>query len=456
MWGFLKGASSDKVKTLFNLVVAGDVSGVAALLEENPKLADAKDSCLAKEVRSGNRPLHVANEDIARLLLDHGARVDSRNDDGATPLHRASSSGEAGLARLLLSRGANVELRNRWGQTPLYIAVLAGNVEIVELLVSNGADIEAKNDLGNTLLHEAASKGYIDRIEVLLDNGADINSRDKNGKTPIHLATMEHHERAVRLLLDRGADVNSRDNTAWTPLHYAVLVKGHYAEIVELLVERGADVDAAHPDGSTPLCTATGNEDLPIMRLLLDHGASVEPINTAVVRDAVDMFTVDRDNTIPLSIYMGTEARELLASYQKRSADLRKLWSILQSDKPTLVFYQRGSPKMEQWQLLPLEPLRSMFISLGVDYLERITLMPVDANQVEDLPTQLGMSSWLTPCFILIQGGKVLGCYGGELEAMQRDEPLRASRESANLEALLRQQLDECAAAFEGRQRSSQ
>jgi ankyrin repeat protein len=47
--------------------------------------------------------------DVARLLIDSGADVDARDEDGRTPLHWAALNKSLDMARLLIERGANTD-----------------------------------------------------------------------------------------------------------------------------------------------------------------------------------------------------------------------------------------------------------------------------------------------------------------------------------------------------------
>ncbi len=62
-------------------------------------------------------PLHVALDmghvDIARLLLKHGADMNSRDNSRNTPLHLASEYGHLETVRLLVERGANIDAEDR-------------------------------------------------------------------------------------------------------------------------------------------------------------------------------------------------------------------------------------------------------------------------------------------------------------------------------------------------------
>src|SRR2546421_492784 len=71
-------------------------------------------------------------------LLEQGAHVNTRDDEGASPLMRAAGAGHAAAAQLLLARGADVQLTDRSGNTALILAGRAGHPEIVRLLTAAG------------------------------------------------------------------------------------------------------------------------------------------------------------------------------------------------------------------------------------------------------------------------------------------------------------------------------
>jgi ankyrin repeat protein len=64
-------------------------------------------------VRDARTPLHAAAWkdflDVARLLIEKGAEVDARDEDGGTPLHTAAEEGSLDVARLLIEHGANTD-----------------------------------------------------------------------------------------------------------------------------------------------------------------------------------------------------------------------------------------------------------------------------------------------------------------------------------------------------------
>lgn len=91
----------------------------------------------------GGTPLHVAasqaQPEAAKILIAHGALVNvHRSEDGATPLHFAAlkgrKEGHVEVARILLENGAEVDARMDNGATPRSIAVSRGNTRILDLL----------------------------------------------------------------------------------------------------------------------------------------------------------------------------------------------------------------------------------------------------------------------------------------------------------------------------------
>jgi ankyrin repeat protein len=68
----------------------------------------------------GSQPLKVATtwgDPVAvGLLLDAGAAIDAKHEDGDTALIHAIRMGEFAVARLLIARGANKNIRNDEGK----------------------------------------------------------------------------------------------------------------------------------------------------------------------------------------------------------------------------------------------------------------------------------------------------------------------------------------------------
>jgi ankyrin repeat protein len=89
-------------------------------------------------------PLHsaIANKrtEIVRLLLDHGADVNTTQADEFTPLHEAAQNGMLDVTRWVIDRGANVNPRvSSNSKTPLALAIEHQHEDVAELLKRYGA-----------------------------------------------------------------------------------------------------------------------------------------------------------------------------------------------------------------------------------------------------------------------------------------------------------------------------
>ncbi|MCE9667769.1 ankyrin repeat domain-containing protein [Myxococcus stipitatus] len=76
------------------------------------------------DVKSGQSGAFTgAGVKVLRELLDAGAAIDARTEQGLTPLHSAARGGQADHVRLLLERGAEVNAIDGLGRTPLGVAL---------------------------------------------------------------------------------------------------------------------------------------------------------------------------------------------------------------------------------------------------------------------------------------------------------------------------------------------
>uniref|UniRef100_A0A672FE66 Uncharacterized protein n=1 Tax=Salarias fasciatus TaxID=181472 RepID=A0A672FE66_SALFA len=91
-------------------------------LERIGRFIRARRVSLSTIYLSGMAALHEAvlsgNLDCVKLLVQHGADIHQRDEEGWTPLHMACSDGFPHIARFLLSLGADPTLENDCGEKP--------------------------------------------------------------------------------------------------------------------------------------------------------------------------------------------------------------------------------------------------------------------------------------------------------------------------------------------------
>lgn len=84
------------------------------------------------------------------------------------PFHRAARFGEIYVCQRLLGGGKNVDSRDQDGETPLHFAAWYGHAEVAELLIDNGADLNATGETyGGTPLQWARQKGNVEIVRML-------------------------------------------------------------------------------------------------------------------------------------------------------------------------------------------------------------------------------------------------------------------------------------------------
>jgi hypothetical protein len=100
--------------------------------------------------------------------------VDSRDKWGWTPLHEASVSGHLEVSRVLVDHGANVNARQQKHHTPLDLSARNGHLRVVKLLLERGADVHAMNSEGKTPYQASLGSGH---REIGLVNPPELPSR---------------------------------------------------------------------------------------------------------------------------------------------------------------------------------------------------------------------------------------------------------------------------------------
>lgn len=123
--------------------------------------------------------------DIVEALLNAGAKVNLPDTFmGRTPLAWAD---KVEIARLLLDRGATVDSRDMTGQTPLMNAVLEGNVDIVKLLIERGANVNARESMIHRL-HFMAQFGGDTATQKKIERSGKMKERHEDGVSVLQFA----------------------------------------------------------------------------------------------------------------------------------------------------------------------------------------------------------------------------------------------------------------------------
>ena len=279
-------------------VVNGAVATLEQLLRKNPDLIRARSrrthhATLLHYVGAngieGFRQKTPKNAvDVARVLLEAGAEVDSTADlyGGtttlglvATSIHARIAGVQGELIDLLLDHRSvlDVAVASTYTAGSVVNACLAnGRPESAELLAKRGAQLD---------LEGSAGVGRLDLVRGFFDENGNLkaNATKAQMEAGFRWACEYGRSEVVNFLLDRGVDISAGANTGLTGLHWAVV--GGQMETINLLLKRGAPLEAKNAYGGTVLdqalwCLVNGDPGIdcvPIIETLIAAGAIIDP-----------------------------------------------------------------------------------------------------------------------------------------------------------------------------------
>lgn len=151
----------------------------------------------------GYKPIHFAAwyglVEVVRLLLDKNVDVNLRSKSGTSPLYASVQpgnfqandnnevlrqiqrvivcfSGSINVARLLIERGADVNSQASYGWSPLHACGWFGQSEIAKLLLDNEANPNVTDDEESLPLHLAAAHGIFQDESDVISQSIQFNS----------------------------------------------------------------------------------------------------------------------------------------------------------------------------------------------------------------------------------------------------------------------------------------
>jgi uncharacterized protein len=176
-------------------------------------------ACSLRGSENRNPAVRGGQEDVARLLIERGAKVDHANVEGKTALdyacHAISPTWEA-MITLLLDAGARLEHCEKNGSASVVWASWTMPAELFKRLLTHGGDPNSRDASGTTPLMYAASYGLVDHIRTLLDCGARIDLKDHAGKSAFEYVIAENPRSTETLSLLREAAVATSGVSATT------------------------------------------------------------------------------------------------------------------------------------------------------------------------------------------------------------------------------------------------
>jgi len=363
---------------------------------------------LSSQTKVEPTPLHLAvhlcDEEVMELLLQHGAWTDKvAGSTLTTPLCDAVQYNKTRMIEILLKHGANVNTPGIDGKTPLMIAAgKRGGVFVTKLLLDHGAD-------PNSGLQSAAEGGKVEIMKLLLSRGADINLKSGRARsTFLHIATGNRHGQLVDFLLKNGADVNAVDS--------------YHKSVLTTAVETGCPVIVNILLSHCPDLKKDGNKVAMQSALRCQSKTDVayeRHVYGEIIQSLLSYgFTIaDKDANDPKSLFVAIRngQAKIVAELIRRGSNRLKLRNSILSEllplypstlanttKLTNILIKYGADENARCAIGLMPTRRPLFKNLDLDIFK---LLLTDRGAVKDEPDQLRLAVWhgqveIVRCFL--------------------------------------------------------
>ncbi|XP_073195516.1 M-phase phosphoprotein 8 isoform X3 [Lepidochelys kempii] len=163
-------------------------------LEDFQKHLDGED-----ETHSSTEPISstllrdaVKNGDYVTVKMalnsNEEYNLDQEDSSGMTLVMLAAAGGHDDLLRLLIRKGAKVNCRQKNGTTALIHAAEKNFLTTVAILLEAGAYLNVQQSSGETALMKACKRGNSDIVRLMIESGADCNILSKHQNSALHFA----------------------------------------------------------------------------------------------------------------------------------------------------------------------------------------------------------------------------------------------------------------------------
>ncbi|GLJ59496.1 hypothetical protein SUGI_1511180 [Cryptomeria japonica] len=367
---------------------------------------------------------HASSVEVAELLLNSGADVNSRNDHGRTPLMSEKARRRADIAAVLLKNGAEVNAIDNYGRTALHYAL---SKRVLKLLLENGADTEIKDEEGETALFKAVKgKRFEYTAPILIRYGAHVDTSCKSGLPAIFYAKTK---KTLKLLLKNGADVDAKcqgltsliiqGKNRLTGLLLILLkydtnvnfrnflgvtvfqisVKLNYLDIVPLLLRCKCDVNASDEYKQRALHVSRSGE---MVNLLIKNGADIDAIDedlgtalhtaaflkrsdvaSALLENGADVSLQDKDGCTALHHAIENNMSELVKMLIEKRSDL----TIANKKKLTPLDYAKrhANPWLLEYIIHHTIKMKIAGLNMGKQNLVAVESISGDESEIDCL-----------------------------------------------------------------------
>lgn len=271
--------------------------------------------------------IHISSVEILRLLLDYKANPNQQYENYNTTVLQSALSTDLPYqkAKLLLDAGADIHTRNSEGLSVIHyifyhkfspersesiFSSLSEIVRTLDLLLEYNANPNLKDNKGNTPLHLAASNNYSKILfKQLIKAGCDVYTQNYFGETALDLAI-----RSINIEYRKEQNKSTIQFLQSLNVKYNILTALLYKDTCDFLKELDniEDIEIKDSNYNTLLHYAIENKSFAIVRKLICKGVQINCV-TANMQTALDLANIQKNNQLIeyLKIYGAKEANEI-------------------------------------------------------------------------------------------------------------------------------------------------
>ena len=311
--------SSKGASALFAAAQEGQFHVIPTLIKLGCKVDDSPYSNFIAPLHAAAKGDHVG---VVSTLLKFGANAQSITSRGETALHLAAEHGSSDVISTLIKAGLSpyqLQDKDNVFLNPFFKAILRRSLGVLKELIKLGYTPDHHSGFGllhiavkirwhlnqpettRSMPHGIKNKISIRFLEELIKLGCNVSNIDsESGFLPIHLAAYTNDPAAIQLFINHGCPQNAftrlPEGQRLTPMQVAA--RENSAKAIDILAANGCNVDFHHPLEDSALHIAISHGSLKAAKALLTLRASVTlrsqsgllPMHTAIVHNQIEVI----------------------------------------------------------------------------------------------------------------------------------------------------------------------
>ena len=162
---FINQKNKKGVTAIHYASLKGNIKIIKILINNNSNIYELSNSKfnIIHFAAQGNQPNSIVffHENYPKI------NIDSKDEEGKTPLHLACFYKNEKVVLYLIHLGVNINEQDDSGFTPLHIAIINKNIRIIKRLLQNGALLNIRDNKNRTPYQFALFKKFDDISEIL-------------------------------------------------------------------------------------------------------------------------------------------------------------------------------------------------------------------------------------------------------------------------------------------------